>query len=498
MIYLQLNPNQIKILFLKKTLLGQYDIVFYEKKYQLSFLKGGQLINPDLTASAIKEAMNLIANSKINDKDITLILPQESFEYLRTDVPNDMAPAVLSTYIKEKARAQMTADLDTSHYAHMILESEGQKKMVFYALDNDSFNKFQQPFTLLDLKVKAVIPESLAYFKLFEKTLRKEKKENIMYTNYDASSVSAYIYDSFGLLETEMWHKDLKEKDSIEEVLRAKAQELEKKGIKLNRLIISGEQSETIRQDTFTKNVGVWTNPLKRILPHFYSDYLKMFASQGNQQIPYLQFDACIGGFILSVENKDFSLLQNRLAAFSPRSYRAGGSRMSMPSFSFPWKPALFFILSFTVSLGALWGFSRMQAGGFSLDFSTVTARLAFAQPTPTPIPPTPTPEPPTPTPTPEVDRAEIRIKVLNGGGIAGKATEVKNILTDLGYEQVLTGNADNFDYKQTKILVKEKTAKYFSIVAADIKDFAKVASSSALDEEEAADVQIIIGSDWR
>lgn len=498
MIYLQLNTNQVKILFLKKTLLGQYDIVFYEKRYQLSFLKNGRLINPDLTASAVKEALNLISNSKNSDKDVALILPQEAFEFIRTDVPPDMAPAVIQTYIKEKARARLTVDLDTCHYDHMVLESEGQRKMVFYALDNDSFNKFQEPFTLLDLKVKAVIPESLAYFKLFEKTLRKEKKENIMYANYEPTAISAYVYDSFGLLETEMWRRELKEKDSIEDVLRGKAQELEKNGIKLNRLILSGEESENIRQDTFTKNVGVWTNPLKRILPHFYADYLKLFTSQGNQPIPYLQFDACIGAFILATENKDFSLLKSRLAAFSPRSYRARSPRASMPPVSIPWRPIVFFLAAFGISLGALWGISKLNSGVFTVGLSAVASKLAFAKPTSTPVPPTPTPEPPTPTPTPEIDRAQIKIKVLNGGGVPGKATVVKNILTGKGYEQVLTGNAANFDFKQTEILVKESTKNYFETVAADIADNATVRSPGKLDDKDAADVHIIIGADFK
>lgn len=497
MIYLQLNTNQLKILYVKKTLLGQYDIVFYEKKYQMSFLKNGQLVNPDLTASALKEALTLISSSKINDRDITLILPQESFEFLRADVPNDMAPNVVGSYIKEKARAALSADLENCYYDQLILESEGQQKLTFYALDNEKYTKFQQPFNLIDLRVKAVIPETLAYFKLFEKTLRKEKKENIFYVNYDGTTAAGYVYDSFGLLETEQWKKELKEKDSIEDVLKAKAQELEKKGIKLNRLIISGIESEGIRQDTFTKNVGVWTNPLKRIMPHFYADYLKLFTSQNGKPVPYLQFDACVGGFILATENRDFSLFKRKLTDYSVKTYRAGGG--SGGGFSIPWKPILFFLVAFGLSLGALYGFSKLNIGnakGFSFGIPKIAMTNPLAKPTETP---TPTDIPtPTATPTPKVDKTKVKVKVLNGGGVAGKATVVKNLLKEKGYEDILTGNADNFEYEKTEVQVKEDKSFIFPLIAEDLADDVTVSEPSEIDEEEAADVIIIIGSDFK
>lgn len=489
MIYLLLNTNQIKLLYLKKTLLGHYDIVFYEKKYQMSFLKNGQLINPDLTASAVKEALTLVSNQQIKDKDITLILPQESFEFLRTEVPEDMSQAVLSTYIKEKARAALPIDLDNCYYDSLLMESEGKKQMIFYAFDNELFTKFQEPFNLLDLKVKGIIPETLSFYKLFEKTLRKEKKENIFYVSYDGNSVEGYVFDSFGLLESEKWKKELKEKDEIEDIIKTKAQELEKKGIKLNRLILSGEESETIRQDTFTKNVGVWTNPLKRIMPHFYADYLKMFSTQTNKTIPYLQFDACIGAFILSSENKDFSLFKRKVKDFNYKTYKSRGTGNG---FSFPWKFMAMFLLAFGITTGVIYGISRMN-----LNVSSATALFSFAaKPTATP---TPSPEPsPTPTPTPELNKEELRIKVLNGSGISGKASDVKDALNEAGYQEILTGNADAFDYEQTVVQVKEESSEYFDALKEDLSEYVTLTKSEPLEDDDAADVIIIVGTDFK
>jgi copper homeostasis protein CutC len=64
----------------------------------------------------------------------------------------------------------------------------------------------------------------------------------------------------------------------------------------------------------------------------------------------------------------------------------------------------------------------------------------------------------PSPTPTPKilVDKQAVRIKVLNGSGVSGKASAVKEILKEKGYQEILTGNADSFDYEKTEVSVKK------------------------------------------
>jgi hypothetical protein len=119
-----------------------------------------------------------------------------------------------------------------------------------------------------------------------------------------------------------------------------------------------------------------------------------------------------------------------------------------------------------------------------------------FTKPTDTP---TPTVEPTmTPTPTPKLERSEIKVKVLNGGGVPGKATVVKNLLKEKGYEEILTGNADDFDYETTEIQVKKDGANFGELMKADIKDNSASPKITALDEDEAPDVVVIIGKDFK
>ncbi len=114
--------------------------------------------------------------------------------------------------------------------------------------------------------------------------------------------------------------------------------------------------------------------------------------------------------------------------------------------------------------------------------------------PTPTEIPPTPMPEP---TPTPELDRADLTIQVLNGSGAPGVAGTAEDLLLDLGYQEIDTGNADTYDYQQTEVSIKESKDEYLQMLLTDLKDEYTVSSESAyLDEDFDFDAQIIIGQE--
>jgi hypothetical protein len=184
-----------------------------------------------------------------------LILPQQSFAYLRSEVPKDIAPSALLAFIKDKVRSTLAIDLDHCLYDYFMEENGGQKQISFYAIDESTWTQYSEVFALLELKISSVLPETLAYYKLFKKTLRKDKRENILYAHYQKDRLKGYLFDSNGLLEATPWIVEFTGKQTIEAAVKAKADECEKKEIKINRLIVSGEESETIRQDTFTKEV---------------------------------------------------------------------------------------------------------------------------------------------------------------------------------------------------------------------------------------------------
>jgi hypothetical protein len=480
---------------MKKSLLGQYDTSFYEKSYQGNLIEGGEVVNPDLIASAIKDALSNLSQTPIKEREIELVLPQDVFQFTRTEVPPDIAPSALLPFIKEKARADLMVDIEICSFDYLISEIEGVKQAVFYAMEKEVVQKFSEPLKLLDMNIHSITPESLSYYTLFEKTLRKDKKENIFFVSYQKDRLVGYIYDSFGLLEKDKWVEPLTTESDIEAILKKKADACEDKGIKLNRLILSGEKSEDIRQDTFTKRVGVWTNPLKRIVPHFYDEYVKLFNSESGGVMPFLHFDVCTGACVSAFEHKNFSLMKKGSSLLSSGKPARNHSKRSSGSggFKLPIKQILIFLGSFGLAMALI----------FLVPWSNITSKvninLSFAEPTPTPTPvPTVTPTPePTATPTPAFEKDELNIKVLNGVGTAGLAGDVKTVLQNTGYGEILTGNADTFDYEVTEIQVKEEYEQAGELLKKDLADNISDPEITTLNEDEAADVIIIVGEDF-
>jgi len=464
-------------------MLGQYETVFFEKKHEAQLIDKGKVVNTDLLASAIKEALSLSSPKPITDKEVFLILQQDAFYFLRTEVPNDIASSAIAPFIRDKARATLSVDLDNCIHDFFVQETSSQKVLTLYALDRETIKDYQQALSLIDLKIFSILPDTLTYFKLFEKTLRKEKKENILYVHDDKEALFGYIFDSYGLVEPSKWSTVPDPSVKLETVLKEKAKELEEKKSKLNRLVLSGPLSETIRQDTFTKTVGVWTNPLKRIIPTFYQEYLKLLVMNDGKSFPILNLDACFGAFIFHQENKEFSLVKQGLKFNKPsRSF-------NLPTVSLPLKEIGMFVASFVVSFLFFLLISHLKLSLPSFSFNkSSNPPVKTISPTPTVLP----------TPTPSFKKEDLKIKVLNGSGTVGKATQVKDILKNKGYQEILTGNADNFDYKQSEVQVKKSKLEAVGMLKADLKDYTSSIKQTVLDEKEAADVVFIIGQNFK
>jgi hypothetical protein len=115
-------------------------------------------------------------------------------------------------------------------------------------------------------------------------------------------------------------------------------------------------------------------------------------------------------------------------------------------------------------------------------------------QPSPSPSPVEQSPSP-TPTPTPEPDRAQYKVRILNGSGKTGLAKTVSDKLKELGYQIDKTGNATNSAFTQTIVRVK---AEDESVIAQIIKDLApefEASGNTSLKDNDAADIEVILGA---
>lgn len=99
------------------------------------------------------------------------------------------------------------------------------------------------------------------------------------------------------------------------------------------------------------------------------------------------------------------------------------------------------------------------------------------------------------PTPTPTINISILKISILNGSGVSGKAGEVKKYLEGLGYENITTGNAKNYDYKNITLSIKSDKNEFLDRLKTDIaKKYTLNEKSPAVETSNASDVVIIIG----
>jgi len=486
MIYLSLDAYGIKVLSLSKTLFGQYTSSYFQKKHTTQLLSHGKIVSIDVVASAVKEALTVATPSHIKEKEVCLILPQESFEFARYAVPHDISDAAIKPFIEAKIRAQSDFSLDGVLYDYLLVRQQDESNILFFAQRTDIFTQYYETLNLLGLSIEYLIPDTISYFTLFAKTLRKDKRENILYMFYHEKDSYGYVYDSLGLLKSERYHFD----EPIEKTLHTAVTSLSRDHIKLNRLILSGTQSEQIRQDTFTKKVGVWTNPLKKIIPNFYQEYAGLF-SFTDKAFPLLDFDVCFGAFIAMCEHTAFSVKSmNKTNGNKIKKNRRIKNPFTLFS-AISVRDVVIFFISFVISFILIFSFlSLKDAKNFSLigQFNR--------QPSPTPpsiiIPTT------TPTPVPLLDKNTFKIKVLNGGGTKGKAGEVRDILLNKGWSEILTGNADNFEYEKTEIQITDEKQDAFITLKKDLDEFVTVEKPISLDSSSSADIILIIGTDFK
>lgn len=95
------------------------------------------------------------------------------------------------------------------------------------------------------------------------------------------------------------------------------------------------------------------------------------------------------------------------------------------------------------------------------------------------------------------INKQDITIQILNGSGIEGVAGKMESLLKNQGYTIVDLTNADNYDYLQTEIRVKEKiTTAFYDSLEKVLKSNYKIVKGDLLTPNEKNDIVIIIGKE--
>jgi hypothetical protein len=95
------------------------------------------------------------------------------------------------------------------------------------------------------------------------------------------------------------------------------------------------------------------------------------------------------------------------------------------------------------------------------------------------------------------VERKDIRVKVINGGGVVGAGSKMKTFLEDKGYTVVDVANAKEYTYETTEIVVKSGKESFSKLLSDDLKvDYSLGSSSAVLDESASYDAEVIVGKE--
>ncbi len=470
---LYISQNKIKLLSYKKDLFKQIEIDYFSKTHTTNLLEENKIYNLDILASAIKEATSSVFKEKKASNDIIYILPSPPFLTIRVTLPLDIHEQAIQSFINQKMLSLYPyKDLEFFFTLH---QSQDKRIAVIYALEKDTFEKLIEITKILELNFKGILPESLALYNLFKDTLSKTKKEHIWYlrAEKEEESITAegYFYDNVGPLENKKIELKAKTMEELETLIKKTGEDA--KDIKFNRLILSGNVSLDVRQDILTKKVGIWINPLPKIVERFYLEKIKKIINQDPKI--FLKYDAQFA----ALTNPQMPLLNKskiKYSKVSPKKQRV----------EFPFKKLLLpFIASLIFAFTAVIGIKSIKTINLP-NFKTLVKK-----PTPTPTP-TPTN---TPTPTPTVKREEIKIKILNGSGIKGQAAKLASILKEKGYKEIVVGNADSFDYEKTEIRIKNNAVK--QILLNDLKEYVENPKIEPSSEKLLEDVTLIIGKDF-
>lgn len=497
-----------------------------------------QRFDVDTWASYVKKLLEKTNRTNKGKQKVHLILGQRFFTFVRIDIPVETPSSSVSEYIRHHLFESTLGISPQDSYLYETVTNRGTVYANVYVLSLQTRAQIQTLLDLFDMSVEKIYPEAPLLFSTFSHTLNKNKTEPVFFLEYGQYQSTGLMFDAQGLFDGQVRVLD-------SHTIIAELKKIVASKPKPARLIVSGKLSTEIRQDSFTKEVGMWTNPLHRILQD--SQVQKKAATIQLQEhtLAYLREITLLHA--LDEKKELISFLPQTTKAYIPpaaptvTSSPSGISPSAQPSGISPSaqpepvaKPApvaedkpesvepepvppaetstppativnpapldsssarpassprwivmtIVMLVTAGITLGIAYGVSN-------LSFSFAMPTLPFlVKPTPTP-----TPEP-TATPTPTlapVAREDITLSIENGVGTAGLAGTYQERLTDLGYEVASTGNADNYDYTVT--IIKTGNRAIFELLKKDMASF--LSGSPKYEKSTDSDSAVIIlGSD--
>ena len=91
----------------------------------------------------------------------------------------------------------------------------------------------------------------------------------------------------------------------------------------------------------------------------------------------------------------------------------------------------------------------------------------------------------------------KLQIKVLNGCGVNGVADLYTNFLRNYGYDVIDYGNALNFDYSKTQLIIHNQNNEDFLYEVVDLLKVKPIDIKHNYNKNIFYDITLIIGKDY-
>ncbi|MCR4329750.1 MAG: LytR C-terminal domain-containing protein [Candidatus Roizmanbacteria bacterium] len=429
----------------------------------------------DIWALYLKKLLEESGLPKMRKLRAQVILAERFFNFARLDIPLDIAPETMDDYV-EKQLHTLFPDLSSADSHRYFLSTvRGKTTASVYVLTGQNKQTVSTLLDFFDIDIQAFYPESLLLFETFNHTLNTTKKEHVFFLEYEPQTSTGLYFDAYGLVENAV---QIISSADIEKDLKT----LNKSANKPTRLILSGAKSLDIRQDSFTKTIGIWTNPLHRILT---DSPLLITAQQHLLEESLVTFSREI--VLLSHLEKKTS----HAIAIIPTQKVQKSQHIRIRS-NIHIKKILTIAVLLFFSAGLSFFVLRIAlTHPITLSVPTVKIPMLFSKkPTATPKPlPTTVPKN---SPTPSVSAKDIPIILENGEGSAGLANTYKVRLEEKGYTITRLDNADNYEYTKTVIQTNSKEA--FDRIAKDLSSY--LSDKPTYEKVTSSTTTIILGAD--
>lgn len=492
MIYIFLSDQDVEIILTKKNILSGEKITgSIRREIPREILDNGLIIGA-AAADFFKDILSNIYKGEIQQDSLLLCVSDRHVIHKRFKLV-DQTSGDLTGTILDNVKASLDGDISEYEHFYKVTDlPENAKRIVYTAIPRETIKHFSDFFGKFRLNLTYLTSQSFALHELLKFLINDN--ENFLYTEIGHDVTNSILLDPLGpIAYRESSNSDKSVLDLIKNDIHSLNLE---HSLKITHIILNGIKSLEIPVSELSEYTSLPVAKMSDIIEKIMAKNSIRFDSGGTA---YMLFSNVLGlyliakdtespNFVKDIDSTEISQEQKKANVLSdvalPTIEKTDSAKKGF--FTLPKIILLIFVLIIAAVL-LFFGLSpNKNKSQIALPF--------FSKPTVTPTPTTI----PTLTPTPTIDttlkRSSLKISVQNGTDKAGYAKDIASFLEVKGYKNVQKSNADNTDYKDSIIKIKDSMKKYTQLLVQDIGTKFETANIQSLEDGSNYDAVIILG----